>query len=118
MTIASQFIDTIPANEVPEQTTGYEGFFHLHTMEGKVEQTLLKYIIRDHDMELFQQRKETMKSAAEKINNELGKEAIKVEIKDQYFNMREKVEPVMYIVDIAEEVMEDLNITPLIKPIS
>ncbi|WP_299677783.1 peptidase T [uncultured Tenacibaculum sp.] len=117
MTIASQFINTLPANEVPEQTTGYEGFFHLHTMEGKVEQTVLKYIIRDHDMELFQQRKETMKSAAEKINNELGKEAIKVEIKDQYFNMREKVEPVMYIVDIAEEVMKDLSITPLIKPI-
>ncbi|WP_442266433.1 peptidase T [Tenacibaculum sp. ZS6-P6] len=117
MTIASQFINTLPENEVPEQTTGYEGFFHLHTMEGKVEQTVLKYIIRDHDMELFQQRKETMISVAEKINNELGKEAIKVVIKDQYFNMREKVEPVMYIVDIAEEVMKDLNITPLIKPI-
>lgn len=117
MTIASKFINALPANEVPEQTTGYEGFFHLHTMEGKVEQTVLKYIIRDHDMELFQQRKETVKEIASNINKEIGKDAIKVEIKDQYFNMREKVEPVMYIVDIAEEVMKDLGITPLIKPI-
>ncbi|WP_299708806.1 peptidase T [uncultured Tenacibaculum sp.] len=117
MTIASQFINALPAKEVPEHTTGYEGFFHLHSIEGKVEQTVLRYIIRDHDMNLFQERKETIKSIAVKINEELGKDAIQVEIKDQYFNMREKVEPVMYIVDIAEEVMKDLNITPLIKPI-
>ncbi|WP_299836596.1 peptidase T [uncultured Tenacibaculum sp.] len=117
MTIASQFINALPAKEVPEHTTGYEGFFHLHSIEGKVEQTVLRYIIRDHDMNLFQERKETIKSIAAKINEELGKDAIQVEIKDQYFNMREKVEPVMYIVDIAEEVMKDLNITPLIKPI-
>ncbi|WP_299621798.1 peptidase T [uncultured Tenacibaculum sp.] len=117
MTIASQFINALPAEEVPEHTTDYEGFFHLHSIEGKVEQTVLRYIIRDHDMNLFQERKETIKSIAVKINEELGKDAIQVEIKDQYFNMREKVEPVMYIVDIAEEVMKDLNITPLIKPI-
>ncbi len=117
MTIASDFINALPANEVPEKTSGYEGFFHLHTMEGKVEQTVLKYIIRDHDMDLFQKRKETMLTAAKNINEKLGKEAIEIEIKDQYFNMREKVEPVMHIVDIAEEVMKDLGITPLIKPI-
>lgn len=117
MTIASEFINALPANEVPEKTSGYEGFFHLHTMEGKVEQTVLKYIIRDHDMTLFNKRKEVMKETAEKINKQLGKEAISIEIKDQYFNMKEKVEPVMYIVDIAEEVMKDMGITPLIKPI-
>ena len=117
MTIASEFINSLPANEVPEKTSGYEGFFHLHTMEGKVEQTVLKYIIRDHDMTLFNKRKEVMLETAEKINKQLGKDAISVEIKDQYFNMKEKVEPVMYIVDIAEEVMKDMGITPLIKPI-
>ncbi len=117
MTIASKFINALPANEVPESTSGYEGFFHLHTMEGKVEQTTLKYIIRDHDLNLFEERKKLIIATANKVNTEIGKEAIQVEIKDQYFNMREKVEPVMYIVDIAEEVMKDMGITPLIKPI-
>ncbi len=117
MTIASEFIKALPSKEVPEHTTGYEGFFHLHTMEGKVEQTVLKYIIRDHDMDLFQKRKELMLQTAKKINAEIGKEAIEVEIKDQYFNMKEKVEPVMHIVDIAEEVMKGMGIKPLIKPI-
>ncbi|WP_075342677.1 peptidase T [Tenacibaculum agarivorans] len=117
MTIASKFINALPEKEVPEHTTGYEGFFHLHTMEGKVEKAILRYIIRDHDMELFQQRKQLMLDTAQKINTEIGKEAIQIEIKDQYYNMREKVEPVMHIVDIAEEVMKDLHITPLIKPI-
>ncbi|CAL2063303.1 peptidase T [Tenacibaculum sp. 190524A05c] len=117
MTIASDFINALPADEVPERTTGYEGFFHLHTMEGKVEKTVLKYIIRDHDMNLFNERKELMLNAAKSINEKLGKDAVEVEIKDQYFNMKEKVEPVMYIVDIAEEVMKDMGITPLIKPI-
>jgi tripeptide aminopeptidase len=117
MTIASEFIKALPESEVPEKTSGYEGFFHLHSMEGKVEQTILKYIIRDHDMNLFNKRKELMIETAKKINEQIGKDAIEVEIKDQYFNMKEKVEPVMYIVDIAEEVMKDMGITPLIKPI-
>ncbi|MFY7670915.1 peptidase T [Tenacibaculum sp. MEBiC06402] len=117
MTIASEFIKALPENEVPEKTSGYEGFFHLHSMEGKVEQTILKYIIRDHDMNLFNERKELMIETAKRINEQIGKDAIDVEIKDQYFNMKEKVEPVMYIVDIAEEVMKDMGITPLIKPI-
>ncbi|MFL0123353.1 peptidase T [Tenacibaculum maritimum] len=117
MTIASEFINSLPANEVPEQTTGYEGFFHLHNMNGKVEQTTLQYIIRDHDLDLFEQRKTQMLQVAKDINQKLGKELIEIEIKDQYFNMKEKVIPVMHIVDIAEEVMKDMGITPLIKPI-
>lgn len=117
MLIANQFIAELPQNEVPEKTTGYEGFFHLHDMHGNVEKTVLKYIIRDHDMDLFQQRKTTFQEAANKINKQLGKELIQVEIKDQYFNMKEKVVPVMHIVDIAEEVMRDLGIKPLIKAI-
>jgi tripeptide aminopeptidase len=117
MLIANQFIAALPQHEVPEKTTGYEGFFHLHDMLGNVEQTVLKYIIRDHDMDLFQQRKTTFQEVVNKINKQLGKELIQVEIKDQYFNMKEKVVPVMHIVDIAEEVMRDLDIKPLIKAI-
>lgn len=117
MLIANQFIAALPQHEVPEKTTGYEGFFHLHDMLGNVEQTVLKYIIRDHDMDLFQQRKTTFQEVVNKINKQLGKELIQVEIKDQYFNMKEKVVPVMHIVDIAEEVMRDLGIKPLIKAI-
>ncbi|WP_111707567.1 peptidase T [Lutibacter citreus] len=117
MTIASDFIKGLPANEVPEQTEGYEGFFHLHTMNGEVEKTTLEYIIRDHDMKLFEGRKAQFQKVADDLNKKLGSNLIEVEIKDQYFNMREKVEPVMHIVDIAEEAMKQLNIKPLIKAI-
>lgn len=117
MTIASQFINALPATQVPEQTSGYEGFFHLHDMRGNVEQTFLKYIIRDHDLALFEERKELILETAKNINQKLGKNLIKVEIKDQYFNMKEKVTPVIHIVDLVEEVMTDLELTPLIKPI-
>lgn len=117
MSIASKFIAALPANEVPEQTTGYEGFFHLHHMNGEVEKTTLQYIIRDHDMDLFEGRKVTFQKIAEDLNKELGQDLVQVEIKDQYFNMREKIEPVMHIVDIAEEAMKQLNIKPLIKAI-
>lgn len=117
MLIASDFINSLPKNEVPEKTEGYEGFYHLHTMSGEVEKTVLQYIIRDHDLKLFESRKETFQKVANKINKELGQNLVAVEIKDQYFNMREKIEPVMHIVDIAEEAMKQLNIKPIIKAI-
>ena len=117
MTIASDFISRLPANEVPEKTEGYEGFFHLHQLEGKVEQTVLQYIIRDHDKQLFEGRKQKMQELVDTMNKELGSDLIQANIKDQYYNMKEKVVPVMHIVDIAEDVMKDLGITPLIKPI-
>ena len=117
MTIASDFISRLPKKEVPESTEGYEGFFHLHQLEGRVEQTVLQYIIRDHDKELFKGRKEQMLAIVKHMNAELGADLIHIEIKDQYYNMKEKVVPVMHIVDIAEEVMNDLGIIPLIKPI-
>jgi len=117
MTIASDFIHRLPSNEVPEQTEGYEGFFHLYSMEGRVEKTTLQYIIRDHDKELFETRKKLMKEIVDKMNAELGANTVHIDIKDQYYNMKEKVVPVIHIVDIAEEVMKDLGITPLIKPI-
>ena len=117
MLIAADFIKSLPAGEIPQETTGYEGFFHLSDIEGSVEKTTLEYIIRDHDMVLFENRKKQMLAAGQKINERLGIEAIEIEIVDQYFNMREKVEPVMHIVDIAEEAMKALNIKPLIKAI-
>ena len=117
MLIAADFIKALPENEVPERTEGYEGFFHLHDMKGEVEKTVLEYIIRDHDMDLFQNRKKQFQAIVDQMNKNLGSDLISVEIKDQYFNMREKVEPVMHIVDIAEEAMKQLNIKPLIKAI-
>lgn len=117
MYIAQKIIAKMPESEVPEKTSGYEGFFHLHHMEGKVEQATLQYIIRDHDMKLFQERKAFVKELVNQINSELGQELVEVEIKDQYYNMREKIEPVMHIVDLAKEAMLDAGIQPNIKAI-
>ncbi|PNQ72273.1 peptidase T [Hanstruepera neustonica] len=117
MYIATEFINSLPRMETPEHTEGYEGFFHLHNMNGAVEETVLEYIIRDHDKGHFEARKEMMQKLTNELNDQYGREVISVEIKDQYFNMKEKVEPVMHIVDIAEEAMKQLNIKPLIKPI-
>ena len=117
MTIGSDFVSRLPAKEVPESTEGYDGFFHLHQFVGNVEQTTLNFIIRDHDRVLFEGRKQFMLDLVNKMNIELGFNVIEIDIKDQYYNMKEKVVPVMHIVDIAEEVMNDIGITPLIKPI-
>ena len=117
MYIASKFINELPSEEVPEKTEGYEGFFHLYGMTGKVEETCLQYIIRDHDAKKFEVRKAQFKAVADKINKGLGKDLVKVTVKDQYFNMKEKVEPVKHIVDIAEEAMIKAGIKPNIKAI-
>jgi tripeptide aminopeptidase len=117
MYIATEFINSLPRMETPEHTDGYQGFFHLHNMDGKVEETVLQYIIRDHDMDHFEARKEVMQNLTDAINEQYEREVITIEIKDQYFNMKEKVVPVMHIVDIAEEAMKALDIEPLIKPI-
>jgi tripeptide aminopeptidase len=117
MLIASDFIKGLPKNEIPQETEGYEGFFHLHGMQGDVEKTELEYIIRDHDMDLFLKRKKQFQDLADNLNKKLGSDQIEVEIKDQYYNMREKVEPVKHIVDIAEKAMIELGIKPLIKAI-
>ncbi len=117
MLIANDFIAALPEKEIPQETEGYEGFYHLHSLHGEVAQTELHYIIRDHDSELFEKRKSDFQRAAASINEKLGTEFIEVEIKDQYYNMREKVAPVMHIVNLAEEAMKDLGIEPLIKAI-
>ena len=117
MYLAQQFIQALPAEETPEKTEGRDGFYHLHHFAGDVEQTQLHYIIRDHDRDRFEERKALMHQIAEDINKDLGIERVAVEIKDQYFNMREKIEPMMHIVDLAQEAMEKAGITPIIKPI-
>jgi tripeptide aminopeptidase len=117
MYIAQDFINSLPRLETPEHTEGRQGFFHLTKIEGEVDETRLNYIIRDHDKEHFEARKKVMLDLAKEINEQHGREAVSIEIKDQYFNMREKVEPVMHIVDIAEQAMKELDIEPLIKPI-
>jgi tripeptide aminopeptidase len=117
MYMATEFINALPRLETPEHTEDYEGFFHLHQIEGKVDETKLHYIIRDHDQQKFEARKQMMLQLAEDLNSGYDDNVITVEIKDQYFNMKEKVEPVMHIVDIAEEAMKQLGINPKIKPI-
>ena len=117
MYYAQKFIERLPEKETPEHTEGYEGFYHLHHIEGKVEKTVLKYIIRDHDFDLFEARKTTMKQLVEALNRKYNNVTFDAEIKDQYFNMKEKVIPVMHCVDIAEEAMKSLAIVPLVKPI-
>lgn len=117
MYLAQQFIQALPAEETPEKTEGRDGFYHLHHLGGDVEQTQLHYIIRDHDRDRFEERKALMHQIAEDINKDLGIERVVVEVKDQYFNMREKIEPMMHIVDLAQEAMEKAGITPIIKPI-
>ncbi|WP_426429823.1 peptidase T [Winogradskyella sp. HB-48] len=117
MYYATEFINALPRLETPEHTEGYEGFFHLHKIDGKVEETLLQYIIRDHDKDKFEARKALMEKIVFDLNTKFESEIFEIEIKDQYYNMKEKVEPVKHIVDIAEEAMKSLGIKPLIKPI-
>ena len=116
MRIANQFVIMLPRWETPEHTEDYEGFYHLVSMEGTVEKTVLTYIIRDHDRDRFERRKKELEHLARKINNEFPN-CCSIEIKDQYYNMREKIEPVKYIVDIAEEAMRLAGVTPKVQPI-
>jgi tripeptide aminopeptidase len=115
--IAHDFISSLPNNEIPEKTAGYEGFFHLHDMKGTVENTTLEFIIRDHDFDIFEEKKYVLQKIAFDINEQYEHDCVFVTIKNQYFNMKKKITPVMHIVDIVEEVMKDIGIEPIIKPI-
>ncbi|MFB4364571.1 peptidase T [Bacillus sp. LR_6] len=115
--IAMKLNSLLPADEAPEYTEGYEGFYHLLSIQGDVEETKLHYIIRDFDKENFQNRKETMKRTVEELQNEYGQDRILLDMNDQYYNMREKIEPVIEIVNIAKQAMENLGIEPKISPI-
>lgn len=114
--IANQFAIMLPRWETPEHTEGYEGFYHLISIEGSVEETVLTYIIRDHDRDRFERRKKELEHLARKINNEFPGCA-SIEITDQYYNMREKIEPVMHIIEVAEQAMRDCGVTPRVVPI-
>lgn len=117
MRVAHQFVSMLPRHETPEHTEKYEGFYHLVGMEGTVEQSSLSYIIRDHDRDRFERRKKEMQHITNKINAEFGEGTATLELRDQYYNMREKVEPVMHIVDLAFEAMESVGVKPNVKPI-
>ena len=115
--VANRFITMLPSHETPEHTEGYEGFYHLISINGSVEQTVVNYIIRDHSRERFESRKREFQHLTNKINSEYGEGTLKLELRDQYYNMREKIEPVMYIIDIAKEAMLAAGVEPVVKAI-
>ncbi len=115
--IAMEFAAMLPAVEKPEHTEGYEGFFHLVDIKGAVETASMMYIVRDHDRDLYEARKQTLVDVQKYLNNKYGENTIELTINDQYFNMREKVEPVMHIVDLAFAAMEEAGLKPIVKPI-
>ncbi len=115
--VATAIVETIPAAESPEQTEGYEGFYHLMSINGGVDKAEVSYIIRDHDKAIFEKRLAYMNEVAEKMNAIYGEGVVSVEVKRQYANMREKVEPMMHIIELARKAMEEAGVTPQIKPI-
>lgn len=121
MLIANDFISQLPSDEIPQKTKGYEGFFHVHHFNGSIEETVVELIIRDHNKKKFEKRKALIEKIVRKINKKFakqyGEDIVNAEIKDQYYNMKEKVTPVKHIVDIAEKAMKELDIKPIIKPI-
>lgn len=114
---ANEYISLLPAHETPATTSGYEGFYHLIGMKGEVESTTLSYIIRDHDRQKFEERKAFMQQCAEEINRKYGNELVSIELKDQYYNMRQQVEPLMHIIDIAFAAMQEAGVEPKVKAI-
>ena len=116
LVVANKLVSLLPSNERPEHTTGYEGFYHLTNISGTVDAATVGYIIRDHDREIFEKRKQGMLDTIAFINK-LYPDSTTVEIKDQYYNMREKVEPVKHVVDLAFEAMTAVGVTPIVKPI-
>lgn len=121
MTLAAKFISKLPKKEVPEKTSGYEGFFHVTKLDGSIEKTEVNLIIRDFNQKSFLKRKKMIEKMVCKINKKyqstFGEDILKLEIKDQYFNMKEKVIPVFHIVELVEKSMKDIGIKPIIKPI-
>jgi len=114
--LINELMNLLPKKEVPEQTEGREGFFHINQLRGEIEKAELELIIRDHDRSLFEKRKKLLQNSVNELNVKHG-DCFSLEIKDQYYNMREKIEPVFHVVEIAKEAMETLDIEPIIKPI-
>ena len=115
--VATAIVETIPAAESPEQTEGYEGFYHLMSINGGVDKAEVSYIIRDHDKEIFEKRLAYMNEVATKMNGTYGAGTVTVEVKRQYSNMREKIEPMMHIIELAKKAMVEAGVTPEVRPI-
>lgn len=115
--LAAEFISMIPASETPETTDGYEGFYHITSMEANIEHAKLSYIIRDHDREKFEKRKTFISNCANTMNKRYGEGTVKAEIADQYYNMKEKIDPVKHVIDIALEAMKTSGVEPKVVPI-
>lgn len=117
MLVANHLIGLLPENETPATTEGYEGFYHLVGIQGDVEQTTVSYIVRDHDRTRFEERKQYMKELVDKVNACYGETLVTLDMKDQYYNMREKIEPVMYVIDIAKEAILATGVEPIVRAI-
>ncbi|WP_234123097.1 peptidase T [Clostridium hydrogenum] len=117
VTIAAEFMNMLPQNEAPEYTEKYEGFYHVISINGGIEETQIQYIIRDFDKTSFENRKKLIVEIGEFINKKYGRDIVKVEVKDQYYNMKEKIEPVKYVVDVAYKAMEEVEVVPIVNPI-
>ncbi len=117
MLLAMEFNALLPANERPEHTANYEGFYHIVKMEGSVENAMLQYIIRDHDKVKFEQKKQTITEAVEFMKKRYGDDVFRLELKDQYYNMKEMVLPVIHVVDTARQAMEEVGVVPVVVPI-
>ena len=116
--LAMEFISMLPPDEKPETTEGYQGFFHLLSIQGNIEQATLSYIIRDHDREWFEDRKHKIETCAEVMNNRYGEGTVTIELKDQYYNMKEKIEPdAMHVIDLVLHAMQQCGVAPKVKPI-
>ncbi len=115
--LAAEFIDMIPAAETPEATEGYEGFYHLLGIQSNIENATLSYIIRDHDRERFEDRKAFIEECVDRMNKKYGEGTVTADIKDQYYNMKEKIDPVMHVIDIVLKAMQDSGVAPKVEPI-
>ena len=115
--LAAEFAAMLPADETPENTEGYEGFYHLLGIESNIEQAKLSYIIRDHDRERFEERKEFIADCARRMNEKYGEGTVVADVKDQYYNMKEKIDPNMHVIDIVLKAMQDCGVPPKVEPI-
>ena len=115
--LATEFVGMLPADETPETTEGYEGFFHLLSMEGGIENAKLAYIIRDHDREKFEKRKLFIQDCVNQMNKKYGEGTVTAEVKDQYYNMKEKIDPNMHVIDIVLKAMQESGVPPKVEPI-
>ncbi len=115
--LAAEFIDMIPASETPEATEGYEGFYHLLGIQSNIEHATLSYIIRDHDRDRFEDRKAFIEECVDRMNEKYGEGTVTADIKDQYYNMKEKIDPVMHVIDIVLKAMQDSGVAPKVEPI-